>query len=214
MKGWPSEWTDEEFQRRAAALDTALDRHLGKGPRTIDALDAEYVMMALWLGSAGTGAMNAGRERAQLIKVERLAQELAEAWHGLHIDVRTRMELLSTMIHEANGRYCSFRSRDPLSLDIVGVLDGLLSMVAPSANQVIDNAPASGRRNLTNAAIVDRLRQVWKQRKGVEAPRSMTEAGPFADFIIEAFETLGIEANPRAAVDSWREFRVALLNDG
>ena len=207
MGDWPHDWTDEEFERRTSDLDATLDRLLGPASSSPDALDAEFVMMALWLPSAGLGAMNPRRERTQLLKVERLAKALASAWGDLHYETRTQMELLSATMHDAEGRDASYSSRFPLSLDILSVLDGVVATAAPLANRVIDTAPVAGRRDLTNVAVVERLRHVWEQRTSTVAPRSMTEAGPFADFIISAFETLELPGNPRAAIDSWRDFR-------
>jgi hypothetical protein len=48
---------------------------------------------------------------------------------------------------------------------------------------------------------------VWEEamNKG-SAPLSITDAGEFADFLTAAFTALGLQNNPRAAVDSWREY--------
>lgn len=204
---WPNNWTDEEFERHEEALNDFLNQHLGDPPRAIEVLDAEYVMMALWLPGGGLGAMNAPLEREKLQKVERLARELAKAWVNLHYETRTQMELFSYSIYEAKGEYAAFSSATPLSLELVSVVDRLVAIAKPLAEEVIDSAPIAGRRNLINVAIVQRLRNVWAERNGISAPESMTDAGPFAEFMIGAFEVLGLAGNPRAAVDSWREFR-------
>lgn len=206
MAGY-DDWTEQEFESRTAALDAVFDQYLGTAPLTPHALDAEYVMMALWLPSAGLGAMNPRREREKLLKVEKLAIELAATWMDLHYETRTQMELLSAAVQEIEGRHSSYSSRHPLSLEIVSVLDGLVAVAAPLANHAIDTAPIAGQRNLTNVAVIERLRHLWEERRGADAPKSMTEAGPFADFIFAAFETLDLPGNPRAAVDSWRSFR-------
>lgn len=195
---------DSEFKRHAAALDDVLNRHLGPPPNRPNALDAEYVMMALWLPAAGLGAMNADREREKLTKVQRLARELAETWNSVHFDIIVQMELMSRYIHRTKSGYSS---KDPLSLGMVSVLDEIIEMTLPVANDVIDDAPNAGRRALRCVAVVERLREVWSERKSAPAPRSMTDAGPFADFMIEAFEALGLDRNARAAMDSWRAFR-------
>ena len=198
---WPHHWTNEEFEGRMAALDALLNSHLGDPAGIVDPLDAEFVMMPLWLPAAGLCAMNPRREREKLLNVQRLASALSEAWMSLHDEIRTQMELLSTSVFEAKGKHARHSSRYPLSLDIVSVLDGLVGMAAPLANSVIDTAPAAGRRDLVSVAIVERLRMVWAERKGAPAPKSMTEAGPFAEFMLAAFETLKLPANARAAVE-------------
>lgn len=200
-------WTEEEYERHERALDGILLRHLGPPPNTSEALVAEYVLMATWLPASGTNAMNHSREREKLAKARRLAGELSQIWQSLHDRTRSAMELRSTMIHEAAGRGAWLRSKAALSLDIISVLDAVIEAVAPFAEEAINNAPPAGRRDLLNVALVERLRNVWQERKGTLAPNSMSEAGAFADFMIDAFEALGLTANPRAAVDSWREFR-------
>src|SRR5690606_1930807 len=101
----------------------------------------------------------------------------------------------------------------PISLNRIMLLGAIIDLTEPLANEVIDDAPPAGRRNLISVGIVRHLRAVWAERKGTPAPKSMSEAGPFADFMIDAFEAIGIDANPRAAVDSWQEFRTKYSHD-
>ncbi|MFZ5675872.1 MAG: hypothetical protein ACOZAM_23190 [Pseudomonadota bacterium] len=160
-------------------------------------------MMPLWLGAAGTGAMNPRQEHEKLRRIQRLARELTEAWRSLHGDTRNEMELFSFSIHEVDGH----KSRDPLSLSILHSLDRVVDLAMPFANRIVDGAPIAGRRDLVALAIVERLRNVWAERRGFQAPKSMTDAGAFADFMIDAFSVLDLPGNPRAALDSWRDFR-------
>jgi hypothetical protein len=200
-------WCDEEFVQRMVALDEVLDRHLGSPPDIIDPLDAEYVMMPLWLPSAGLGAMNPRREREKLARTHKLAQELSEVWKSLHADVRSQMELESYARNNIRGPAGFYKSTYPLSLQIISVLDLVVEATKPIATQIIDDAPSAGRRDLTNVGIVEHLRIVWEQRKNEPAPKSMTEAGQFANYIFDAFQALNLRGHPRAAMDSWREFR-------
>ncbi len=202
---WPNNWTDEEFINRQASLDKVLNNHLGPPAEVSDPLDAEFVMMAFWLPAAGTEAVKPDQERIKLQKVERLAREFTAAWTELANETEYHMRRVHT--YEAKGRHGEYSSNDPFGWSWLCALDGIVSAAAPRAYQYIDTAPTVGRRNLLNVSIVEGLRHVWQQRKGTEAPRSMTEAGPFADFMFDAFEALGLSSNPRAAVDSWREFR-------
>jgi hypothetical protein len=87
------------------------------------------------------------------------------------------------------------------------VLDEVVDKITPSISDHIETAPVAGRRNLANVTAIESLRDIWEDRKKTPAPMNITDAGPFADFLIEAFEALGLEGNPRAAMDSWREYR-------
>ncbi|MYZ47336.1 hypothetical protein [Propylenella binzhouense] len=203
-----SGWSDEEFDRRMATLDEVLCRHLGPQPDP-NAENAEALMMALWLPAGGSGAMNQRQEREHLAEVQKCARALTKAWKILHSDIRARMEIHSYSMHkieDESGR--GLYSENPLSLTIVGVLDLIIDAMSQVGNEVIDAAPSLGRRDFVSVGIVERLRTIWAERKGTPAPKSMTEAGPFADLVIDVFDALGLEGNPRAAVDSWREFRV------
>ena len=82
-----------------------------------------------------------------------------------------------------------------------------MDKVTPTVSDFIDIAPVAGRRNLKSVVAIEKLREVWEDRKKTPAPMNITEAGPFADFIVEAFEALGLDGNSRAAMDSWREYR-------
>lgn len=196
-----------EFRARMAALDAVLARHLGPAPSIHSALDAGYVMMALWLpGGAGTGAMNVRAERRKLEKVKELAKRMSDAWQSIHDDITTQMHLMGMMLRETpNGG----SSRDGYEISILGYLPELIEMTLPAAEQVMANAPNAGRRNLVNVALVGRLRDVWRQRRGMEPPASMSEAGEFSSYMIDACDALGLDGSPRAAIDSWNAFRVA-----
>ncbi len=203
---WPETWTDAEFDGKIKELDLFLDRHLGHKSSN-DLLDADFVLMPLWLPSADLGAMNQIRERANLLKFQSLAAQTASAWAALHPDIRAQIVLLSATVFQAEGKHAGHLSKSSLNMGLVAVLDGLVKATDPVANQTIDEAPQAGRRDLVSVAVVERLRMVWTQRTESPAPKSMTEAGAFADFMFEAFSVIGLRANARAAMDSWREFR-------
>jgi hypothetical protein len=148
--------------------------------------------------------MNAKREREKIQKVRKLAKELADTWGSIHYDITAQMRMASWYLHHTES---GMKSRDPLSLGIVDVLHEVIDMTLPVAEDVIANAPNAGRKALRNIAIVEGLRRVWHERIGAEPPVSMSEAGRFADYMIEAFEAIGSSGNARASLDSWRKIR-------
>lgn len=204
---WPIDWTDEQFDDRRVSLDAILTTHLGPMPETPHALDAEYVMMPLWLPAHGLDAMNKKLERDKITKVEKLASQIAEVWTSLHPTSRNEMNLLSYYLFEAEGKFGKFQSAHPLSLDILTVLDGIINSVSKHGLSIIEKSDDIGRRNILNISMIGRLRDVWIERKQSSPPDTLNEVGPFADFLRDSFETLGLPGNIRAAMDSWRAFR-------
>lgn len=196
---------DDEFDRLRARLDAALDLHLGPAASS-EGLNAEYVMMSLWLPSAGLPAMNAEKERSKLEKIRRLAAELTREWNSLNRNISGQMELDSICNYFQSERG-TISSKDKISLITMSFLDEFIEANLAVAFAVIDSSVPAGRRALRNISIVEGLREVWCERKGSEAPRSMSEAGVFADFMFASFDALELTANPRASLDAWRQFR-------
>lgn len=210
MMSWLDDLPDDEFESHQRALDDVLDAHLGPAPDDEQSKDAEFVMMALWLPAGGLGALNPSQEIAKLQKIRKLASELANEWNQINYQTRSLMEMLSKSVYAAKNQNSSFRSANPLNLDILSVLDAVLAETLPAAQSHIDCSPVSGRRNLQSLrtiGLIERLRTVWGERQGHAAPRSMNETGRFADYIRACFDALEITASPRAAVDAWRAFR-------
>jgi hypothetical protein len=199
-----------EVKRRELGLCAVIGRHLGSN--TVDDFaDASGVVLIMTLYGGSFDAMNRRAEMEKLQRVRRAAQEFVKAWVSLHPDV------LATIINSSVG--FGAKRRDPdipfdpaitawrAFWDAVPELDGLIEHALSNAKACIDAAPEMGRRNIRAVNVVDELREIWAKRKGAPAPTNITEAGPFADFLIDAFDALGLEGNPRAAMDSWREYR-------
>ena len=186
----------KEFLRLAATLDEILDRHLGPPP---DGLGRGILVAVAGKVDVQTllGAMNPNREREKLRKVARLARELGRAWEDLHLDVRAEM-----------ARENDLREGDA-SLDFFKVIDELPKLIIGvdrAASNFINAAPVAGRSDLRSIAVIDVLREIWREQKGTPAPRNISDAGPFTDLAREVFEALEVRANPRSAMDSWRRF--------
>jgi hypothetical protein len=213
--------SDEEIDRRGAALDEVLDRHLGPGDDSDGwgVSDGCGVVIMVFAEVEHLGAMNPVAERKKLLKVQQLARDFSQALKELH--VHTAGELLTQCsdlrdLSSKNGRNVLLRLQQvcPDDFDFwvyfwatAFVLDEVMDKITPAIIDFVGTAPVAGRRNLTNVMAIEQLRDVWEERKKTPAPMNITDAGPFTDFIVEAFEALGIEGNPRAAMDSWREYR-------
>jgi len=161
------------------------------------------------------GAINPLVERKNLLKMQQAVRYLAKTIRELH--VQTFQQLVDEC--SALGDLSGESSRDLMPLvrkdpnfwiyfwGAAFVLDEVVDKITPSISDHIETAPVAGRRNLANVTAIESLRDIWEDRKKTPAPMNITDAGPFADFLIEAFEALGLEGNPRAAMDSWREYR-------
>jgi hypothetical protein len=167
--------------------------------------------------------MRRSAELERLQKVGRAAREFAKAWGSLHWDVK------ATIINSSVGFGAERRDPDiPFGADfiewrpsdwrafwdVVPELDKLIDRALSNAKECIDAAPEAGRRNMRAVNVIDDLRKIWTERKKIPAPMNIAEAGPFADFLIDVFEALGLEGNPRAAMDSWREYRAKYPESG
>jgi hypothetical protein len=204
-----------EVKRRELALKAVIERHLG--PSTDENwTDAHMIVLVMSMDGGRFDAMNRREERERLRRFQSLAREIARAWQNLHPDIQ------ATIANAAWHFAVPYRNEDDHPFpprfaprdfpwggfwDAFREIDKLIDFALPRAHDCIDAAPEIGRRNVRAVNVVDDLRKVWAKRKGTPAPMNITEAGPFADFLIEAFEALGLEGNPRAAMDSWREYR-------
>jgi hypothetical protein len=209
------------MERTGAALDEILDRHLG--PRAHDRCQGPHrqrcgmdiCFAAMIPPDLTLSAMNPRLEREKLLKVGRLAREFVQAWLGLHRYVSLQAIYASQRIDqlmptpELDSRLKEMRTEDWFLFWVtLGRLDELVDKITPTLNDFIDAAPAAGRRKLVNVAVVECLGEAWQERKNAPAPKGVTDAGgAFYDFISEAFQTLHLEGDPRAAVDSWASFR-------
>jgi hypothetical protein len=160
--------------------------------------------------------MNRRREREKLCEVQALARKLSRAVRGLHHHARDMLEFasygvrFSDMEQGLDGPPVLDADRDfwKRFWQTLATLDHTLDKAFPEAEAWIEAAPDLGRREPRVIAIVDCLRLMWSSMTDKEPPLNISLAGPFADFLAEAFKALDIEGSPRAAVDSWREYSV------
>jgi hypothetical protein len=168
-------------------------------------------------------AIKSGPERKKLLEVRAAAKILAQKIHALNPHVLGEIENacsvvagLPRLVGAASTRRVVSEEFETRGLDrdfwdsfweIAGRLDDVIDQIAPVVNRHIDAAPNAGRRDLISVKVVQGLRMIWEDamNKGA-APLSITDAGEFADFLAGAFKALGLQNNPRAAVDSWREY--------
>jgi hypothetical protein len=171
-------------------------------------------------------AIRPGPERKKLLEVRAAAKILAKKIRALNPRVLDKIEGASSTITAGPPRMrgAHFTARVVTEVYENRVLDGdfwesfwgtvcrldqLIDQIAPEVNRQIDAAPDAGRRDLIGVHVVHRLRMIWEDAldKGA-APLNITETGEFSNFLADAFEALGLKANPRAAVDSWREYLI------
>jgi hypothetical protein len=225
--------SNEEFRRRGAALDEVLDRHLGSGSQEVVVqrkfwpgdppqtnwfvpTDGPRIVANIFdWADYSLGAMNPAAERKRLLKIQQLARELSKTLRELHPHTFDRIQTQSRDLHDLGAPHGIDPPFEGDDLEnfwhhfwfTARSFGELMNKITPTVSGSIDRAPVAGRRNLTNVMAVEDLRDVWESRKNAPAPMNITDAGPFAEFIAEAFAALGIESNPRAAMDSWREYR-------
>ena len=205
---------DAEIRRRGAALDEVLNRRLGPGtnriieklldgPHLLPPRDGGEVAFGIFDVDETLGAMNAASERRKLLKIQQLAGDLAKELRELHPHTYGRIGTESDAVRDLgkNGEDLMLLIQDDPNFWTVFwgaafVFDELMDKITPAVSDFIDTAPVAGRRNLANIVAIEDLREIWEERKKNPAPMNITEAGPFADFLIEAFEVLGLEGNP------------------
>jgi hypothetical protein len=206
-----------EIQRRKVALYDVLDRVLSLSEISGPQLDLWHHVAHGLASASVTGdpweldftGLNRKREQEKLREVHTLARKLAKAVGGLHWRTKIKLQLESSDIL-APDQELSERDREDFwksFWEAVYTLDRVVDKIVPAISADISAAPELGRRRWLNIAIVESLRDLWEDRKKTPAPMNITDSGPFTDFIIEAFEALGLKGNPRATMDSWREYR-------
>jgi hypothetical protein len=208
--GYPRLWPVPKAAAKLFADDSLSHLHLSP-------MDGGVVVEGLLDPAGLLGAMNPAMERKKLLKIRQLAKELAETLRELHPDAYGELITQSQAVRDLGAEYSPdlmpimnmHRNRDfwVLFWSAAFSFDELMDKIVPAVSDLTDTAPVAGRRNLTNVIVIESLREVWEDRKKTPAPMNITDAGPFTDFIVEAFEALGLEGNPRAAMDSWREYR-------
>jgi hypothetical protein len=218
---------DEEYCHRRDALFKVLDS-FGLSPNHSPwvSYSVHLLVKTVTAGIANdVRAIKPGPERKKLLKAMDAAKILAKKMRALNPQVMyVIMDACSDVAGQPRkvgatqtGRVVSDVYEDPgLDSDfwtsfweIAGRLDHVMDHIAPDVNRYIDAAPNAGRRDLVSIKVVHALRLIWEEalNRGA-APRSLNDAGEFAEFLAGAFEALGLQNNPRAAMDSWREYNM------
>jgi hypothetical protein len=206
--------TVKEIERIASALDDVLDRHLG--PRPSDRIEGPHRHMcamdvlptARLPPSATLGAINPKEEREKWLKVQEAAQELAWAWRDLGIFTTGAARDASYRLSHQHGDSFHLMTKEDWSATWLNVrrIDRIIREITPAVNDFIDAAPVARKQGMVNIAVIDHLRIIWQQRKGVPAPENPNEESPFAEYIRDAFHVLGLQGNPRSVMRAWREY--------
>jgi hypothetical protein len=217
----------KEHERRRDALYKVLTKFgLPSENSTWVSSSVHQMVKTVLAGDArDVRAIRRGPERKKLLEVRAAAKTLAKKMRALNPRVLYKIEGACCTVAAAGpprmrgghiaGRMVTEVYENPVLdgdfwqsfWDTVCRLDHVIDQIAPEVNRQIDAAPDAGRRDLVGVEVVDRLRMIWEEAldKGA-APLNITETGEFSDFLADAFEALGLKANPRAAVDSWREY--------
>jgi hypothetical protein len=203
-----------------------LDRHLGHDPRLVggrpgNVSEGEYIAtLARNNAQELLGAMDHQQQKDRLRNVGRLMGELVRAQKALHDDVDWQIVYALGEGMKADDDDDREETEDEANAllrlkawDALAAMSQIIDRATPAICRHIDAAPAAGRRNLRNMMIVRALRRSWERRKKTPAPMSIKDAGPFTDFIVDAFKALGLKGNPRSAMDSWRGYRAKYPKD-
>jgi hypothetical protein len=90
-----------------------------------------------------------------------------------------------------------------------------LDQIAEISDQVRDavpETPFSNRENVAAIFPVDDARSIWAGHKGEHAPAAcLNPASPFAGFLADLFEVLGVGSGPRSAFQAWCRYRESSL---
>jgi hypothetical protein len=193
------------------ALDEILDRHLGPAPAS--GHSAMWLLIPLmpqgWndatpIASATVGAIHRRSQQKAWREVKRLARELSQAARKLEVPVLRRIVNESVDEDEGDEWGPDYWERFWVS---VLAFETMIERVGPGIEKFMDITPDAGRRSMPAVAVIEGLRDIWKERTGEEAPDNIHDSGgPFADLVVDVFELLEI-GKPRAAMDSWRKYR-------
>jgi hypothetical protein len=89
-----------------------------------------------------------------------------------------------------------------------GTLQSAVDRFVASAEQAIDTLPERGNIKWDAVHAVDGLRVLWWRNTGENGPaKALNPASKFASYLHDAFEFLGINADPVSAFRRWVETR-------
>jgi hypothetical protein len=204
----------KEIERTASALDDVLDRHLG--PRPSDRIEGPHRYMvamdviptARLPVSATLGAIKPKEEREKWLKVQEAAREFAQAWRDLGIFTADAARRASFRLGRQHRDAFHLVTEEEWSATFGNLrrIDRIIREITPAVNDFIDAAPVARKQGMVSIAVIDDLRFAWQQRKGIPAPENPNDESPFAEYIRDAFDVLGLQGNPRSAMRAWREY--------
>jgi len=95
-----------------------------------------------------------------------------------------------------------------------GTLPSAVDQFVASAERAIDTLPERGNINWDAVHAVDGLRALWWRNTGENGPaKALNPASKFASYLRDAFEFLGINADPVSAFRRWAETRPSTDTD-
>lgn len=189
------------------ALAAVLSSRLPQGDTRDNEGDALMIATAAFSVTGGYDAYAAEKETAKLEQLERSLRTVATVITSLHPDVRcalaSGLPLDEVITLDDGGRK---RAITRGAQFLLASLHDLPRQLAPGIANAKRRAKAGhppGRTNWRAVSVIDECRALWKRRTGY-APDSLNEASPFGFFVKEVFAVLGLDSNPRAAMDAWR----------
>jgi hypothetical protein len=227
---------EEECDRRADALIRVLEKYglpYLDSPRFDWVFSSVSIVVDAVAGEKGDfRAIQPSAEREKFRRVGALAKKLAEDLRALDRETMYAIRIASEAVLPPPESLNDADIYRDMASQLVGegeitnsvlervhedfwdgfwekasTLDAVINQITPEVARFIDAAPNAGRRDMTSVVAVEHLRAIWEEamNKG-PAPRSITDAGEFADFLTDAFAALGLRNNCRAAMDSWNEY--------
>jgi hypothetical protein len=206
---------DDDIESR---LTEVLDRHLGRYPGNRPHADSVIVATNHPDKARGfLGAMDTEQQKDTLYNIGRLLRELVRAQKTLHAAVDWEIayalsdaaEDPSQAALDPNQEYEPNERQKELitSWDKLSALSQIIDRIVPKINNFINAAPDEGKRDMRMIVAVDLLSDIWAERKGVSARKKVADASPFARFVAEAFEALGVGYDARSSINSWYEYQ-------
>ena len=193
------EWS--EFQRAAGRVWRVLMEHVPDVEPWDNRCDTYAILAATRERETPIAPWNPDREVAKIDKIRCLAAELSEAWRTLHPRVAQAML----------DRVDLFGDDDDLCAHVILNNVEALDEVLHESLTVGMEAASSGHRaradrNWKAVGVIHECRAIWHRRTGKAPPKSLNRATPFGRFLADVLEAIGIEADPRAALNAWRRY--------
>lgn len=190
-ESWDRVLHGEAGRKKLAAVRAVL------ADRFPDASDAALWLQTRQLLSTAESAGDMATRRADDLRAMRKlagALKLAQAaFDGLSQPTR------EAFVHRAR-------------LDLIGLSFGDVAAVADGVASAVPETPFSSRENVAAIFLVDDARRIWAAHGGSEAPDAgLNEASPFAFFLADLFEALGVDAQPRPAFQAWQKYRASRI---